>query len=57
VKDRIDRLRANIAEIKKLATTADKKAAAEMRALARDMEKTVSEMERALARTERDPGS
>ena len=53
MQERIERLRGEISRLKELAATADRKAAAELRTLARDMEKTVAEMQERLSATER----
>ncbi len=48
MQERIDRLRGEIARLKKLALSCDKKAAADLHALAKDMEQTASEMQERL---------
>jgi hypothetical protein len=55
MRERIERLRGEIARLRKLALTADTKAAADLRSLANDMEQTVSEMEDRLDAFERGP--
>jgi hypothetical protein len=58
MQERIDRLRAEIARLRKLALSCDKKAATELHALADEMEQTASGMERETASPEKHrPGS